>query len=452
MEYVFVGGKPPSGGKVDYTPPSINQSKNLLISLIEILSNCAGKNIPRINSFYKGLECLNNNCNDFTSFIDSGGYSIIVGDVKGEDVSSFIYWYCESMKKGFECYDYIFSLDIPVFLNEPKYNTKESIEAFNRQSLTALLEVSKEIPEIWDKLYFIWQFKIKEQYDIWNKLYNELELNKVVKNRALGGMVGLRGVTQINFSPFIGPMYRCLLDYIENGDFSYPFQLHNLGIYIQHDRFMLCFLEKLFNRYLEREDTHITYDSVNYMRTAQLRSKELPIYTFRSGQKIEIIPHLNVTDDILREVYYKDHTFNGIKAEIQNVLDNKNLNNIDAFTPLNVYSNVQLDKFFSAIIDRYNLVDAFYNNSGLRGPLHAMQSAHSNVFTSKRMQCIKENFLKAWEFHNWFMNQRTYDSLEPIMNKFIADIKFPAKLENFKPEEDIPSQNAFNTIVSQLGG
>ena len=72
-----------------------------------------------------------------------------------------------------------------------------------------------------------------------------MKLNDYVVNYAAGGMVGLRGITQIDFSPFIAPMYRCLYEYI-NGNKNFDFRFHALGVYIQHDRFFLWFLEDLF--------------------------------------------------------------------------------------------------------------------------------------------------------------------------------------------------------------
>lgn len=443
MEYVFVGSKPGVANRVNYNIHSIQQAENLLISLIEILN---GGGIPAMNMFYRHVQNLKSQFSGFDAFIDSGGYSIIVGDVKFSNIRQFIHWYCEALAAGKDIYDYIFSLDIPIFLNEPERNNKVDIKECNRESITQTLEKLKE-HDLFHKWYFIYQFKIKDQYDIWSELYDELKLGDHIKYRALGGMVGLRGITQIDFSPFIGPMYRCLLDYLD-GDTTVPFQLHSLGVYIQHDRFFLCLLEKLFNYYLKTDNTHLTYDSVNYMRTAQFKVKDLPIYTFRSRSKIEIIKHIELPEEILRSVYNTDATYNGILEEIERVKADTNLIDVDSFTPLSVYSNVQLDKFFSYIIDRYNIVDNLVHNPmRIKHTLEQLGGTHPNVFSSQRIQSLRSNFNKLLPFHYWFTHDRRRTSLAPIMDRFIADINFPAHLEDQLIQKDPGcAQSAFNKL------
>jgi hypothetical protein len=108
--------------------------------------------------------------------------------------------------------------------------------------------------------------------------YPELELNEIIKYRAIGGMVGLRAIKKIFYSPFTGISFRCLDGYIKAGNFTHDFRLHYLGINIDYDRFQIAFLEELFNRYLKGKSKAIhTYDSINYSRTAQMKVKNLEI-------------------------------------------------------------------------------------------------------------------------------------------------------------------------------
>ena len=310
MEYVFVGGRPTPS--LDYNYSAVVNSNNLLISMIDVLnsSSSASKSFTFFKSLYQMHELYRNAGTKFNTFLDSGGYSIIVGDVKANQTREFIERYNTRIIEGKNIYDYVFSLDIPIFLSEPQFNTKDAIKQFNKESLIQTYNQAAKDEILRKKLYFVWHFKIKEQYDIWNELYEELKINNLIQNRAVGGMVGLRGITQIDFSPFIAPMYRCLLDYI-NGDTSVPFRFHALGVYIQHDRFFLCFLEKLFNWYLSKlnlnDNSHITYDSVNYMRTAQLRSRDLDIYHF-NGYAIDIYRHIECPDDIYKDAYGINYT------------------------------------------------------------------------------------------------------------------------------------------------
>ena len=456
MKYVFVGSwKQPKNGMLNYTIPAVNQSENLLISLIDILQKDITMGADQ--NFEKEIILTKNQIQNNKLYLDSGGYSIIVGDVPGKDVEKFIDQYHICQNKFTSIYDYIFSLDIPVFLNEPIFNTKTEIKRFNYLSMakSKINMINNSI--IRDKFLFVWQFKIQDQYDIWNDLYDELKMSEVVKYRAIGGMVGLRGITQINFSPFIGPLFRCLLDYIDNGDFSYPFKVHNLGVYIQHDRFFLCFLERIFQRWLSKlyntDKVELTYDSVNYMRTAQLRARDLQIYSFRSGTHIEIFKHTQVPDSILQQVYTDNNSYIGVKTDIDNCLNDRKLQNIDAFTPLNVYSNVQLDKFFMYLVDKYNLTDKCQNPGGWVPELEKIQAAHPNVFSSQRIKCLEQNFEWFHEFKQWFLEYNTkpkytrvdkYNSLNKVMTKFIKAINFPAHFEDvykFKPQN---SSDFFN--------
>lgn len=444
MEYVFVGGRPSTTR--DYSFASIRQTNNLLISMIDVLNsaNSASKSFAFFKSLYE-MHISHRTDINFNTFLDSGGYSIIVGDVQGCQTREFIEKYVTRIIEGRDIYDYVFSLDIPIFLEEPEYNTKDHIYEFNRMSLYETYERAKYDPILRNKLYFVWHFKIRDQYDIWNKLYTDLKLNDYVNNRAAGGMVGLRGVTQIDFSPFIAPLYRGLIDYL-NGNTEIPFRFHALGVYIQHDRFFLCFLEKLFNHYLKTNTCHITYDSVNYMRTAQLKARALDIYDF-NGTGIDIYPHISCPDTIYKEVY-PGQLYDDLQQEIENVKNSQKLNNVDAFVPLNVYGNVQLDKFFNYIIEKYDILNKFLTGRMI-DIFPAIAYAHPNVFSNRRLECIKMNFRQTWPFHQWFMNSKKYEDFHPLMYKFISDINFPASLQDAVATSKINTTHEFKHFMQE---
>lgn len=452
MEYIFVGGKPPCGNNIDYTLASVNVSKNLLISLIEVLNTPCFKP-DRVNSYFTStindikkryVDPLNSKL-----FLDSGGYSIIVGDVAWECIRSFIDGYIYSLENHFDKFDKIFSLDIPIFLSSPQHNNKQDIEFLNRESLSRSLSLVKSNQKIQDSFYFIWQFKIMEQYEVWSKLFTELNISPYIKNWALGGMVGLRGITQIKFSPFIGMMYKCLFEYLR-----YPrhcgFTLHSLGVYIKHDRFFISFIEKLFNIYLKRNDTHFTYDSVNYMRTAQYKVKNLDIAYF-DGDKIIDFKHLSTPDNILKQVYYTDELYNGVKCEINNVKNGNKLQNVDAFTPLNIFSNLQLDRFFEYVIDKHNILDIFINSKNNLTKFqtlldYTLPSQYPNVFTPRMISSMKSNFKWLWKFHHWFINGLEEVKLEKLIRNFISEIKFPAKLEEVNNYTTVDTTNQVSSL------
>lgn len=144
-------------------------------------------------------------------FIDSSGYSVISGDVLPRDVRILIECYHYFLEEYKSLYHKILSLDIPVFLKFPEYNTKKIIYDYNYESIRKSKEQLQKDPELYNKFIYVWHFKIREQFDIWKDIYNTFFADDYNLNKfAIGGLVGLRGVTGIKFSPFIAPIYRLL--------------------------------------------------------------------------------------------------------------------------------------------------------------------------------------------------------------------------------------------------
>ncbi len=437
--------------KTDYNKSIIQQTNLALISIIGGLNqtNFDHSTLNKAISDIRGYKsAYMDTVPGSKLYLDSGGYSVIVGDVKPTDVGRFIYYYNYYLENERHIFDYMFSLDIPIFLEYPQYNTKEHIYNFNNQSLSASRDILIKYPELCDKFYFIYQFKIDGQYEIWNRLYKELELKKYIRNWAIGGMVGLRGIlrrdpnsTDINFSPFTAMAYKSFFDYLNSDNVDNNFHLHSLGVYIKYDRFQLTLLEKLFQQYrvdLEHETTctqqmFLTYDSVNYMRTAQLKVRDLIIYQFKDN---DLYIHNNIQsldDYILRDVYTE--FYDDMMVDMSNLKILKNLNNIDTFTPINVYSNKQLDYFFDYIIDKYEIVNEFMKANNwetlskkLNVIILTLSAQYPDIFNSKLTTCVRENFRITYIFHHWYQNNRTEDKLNTLINSFVNKIGFPFKL------------------------
>jgi hypothetical protein len=460
MEYVFVGNSIESKDKIvietdiynkqtittekmlDFSPLTIKKSKNLLISIINGLNQ---KNF--------GLDTLQYSINDiifcknkylnipgYKLFIDSGGYSIIVGDVKPSDIQKFIDCYIYYLETQINIYDYIFSLDIPIFLDYPTYNTKSNIFQLNNTSLIKSVEIINKYPELKNKFYFIYQFKVKGQYEVWDKLYSDLELKNHIKCWGIGGMVGLRGILrndpnseEINFSPFTAISFRCLYDYSTSLNMDI-FKLHMLGVYIKYDRFQIIILEKLFKLYLQHDKVLLTYDSINYFRTAQLKIKNLETYYIYNGDIIKYDKIWNVPMEVLKLVYDNDESFSSMLLELDRLNSSVNLLNVDTFVPLNVFSNLQVDKFFDDLIIKYEIMNIFlcsnYEqfNRKLTSILTHFNSKHSNLFTPKLIRCISENLRITYIFHLWWTKDRTKLKLDKLINDFINKINFPGGL------------------------
>ena len=438
MAFVHVASKAnPTPGKADYTPAIVNQVIMCLFSLISGL---------RQERF--GMDTLIGVARDIEIFIskylfpqdkqilvDSGGYSIIVGDVDERDIAKLSGCYHEYQRKAVNAYDYIITLDIPLILGNYEFNKTKNIYRHNYQSLAATKENLQNVPHLREKLYMVWQFKTKEHYAIWDKINTELDLNNYVKHRALGGMVSLREIAQIDFSPFIANAFRCFLDYETSPDPSDEFRLHLLGINIRYDRFIIAFLEKLFNRYMgDHRKAALTYDSINYSRTAQLKMRYLEIYAFDDHELSVFRDIPSVPDDILKSVY-PAKLFDSIQEEISKIEGLYRVNDSNAFAPLNIFSNNEIDRYFEYIIDQYELIDLIINHKNainfknrIRYVFDDLMGKHPYLFTPHLVQSIKKNLDITLDFHHWYVNKRDYKTLNRKIYRFIEKINFPRVL------------------------
>ena len=438
MAFVHVASKAnPTPGKADYTPAIVNQVIMCLFSLISGL---------RQERF--GMDTLIGVARDIEIFIskylfpqdkqilvDSGGYSIIVGDVDERDIAKLSGCYHEYQRKAVNAYDYIITLDIPLILGNYEFNKTQNIYRHNYQSLAATKENLQNVPHLREKLYMVWQFKTKEHYAIWDNINTELELNNYVKHRALGGMVSLRDITGIDFSPFIANSFRCFLDYETSPDPSDEFRLHLLGINIRYDRFIIAFLEKLFDRYIGGYGkAALTYDSINYSRTAQLKMRYLEIYAFDDNELCVFRDIPSVPDEILKRVY-PGELFDTIREEITNIEHLYRVNDSNAFAPLNIFSNNSIDRYFEHIIDDYGLIDLLINHKNaihfknrIRFVFDDLSDKHPYLFTPHLVKSIKKNLDITLDFHHWYVNKRDYKTLNRKIYRFIEKINFPRVL------------------------
>jgi hypothetical protein len=438
MDYVHVATRAnPVLGRPDYNNAIVRQVNICLFSLIGGLKQ-SRFGIDTLIGISEDIE-------DFRSrylapygkkiLIDSGGYSIIVGDVVEQDISKFIGCYHEYQDKGRGEYDFIMSLDIPLIIGNDEFNTTQNIYRYNHQSLAATKENLINYPELREKLFFVWQFKTKEHYAIWDKINTELDLNNYVKHRALGGMVSLREIAQIDFSPFITNAFRCFLDYETSPDPSDEFRLHLLGINIRYDRFIISFLEKLFNRYMgDHRKAALTYDSINYSRTAQLKMRYLEIYAFDDNELRVFRDIPSVPDDILKSVY-PAKLFDSIQEEISKIEGLYRVNDSNAFAPLNIFSNNEIDRYFEYIIDQYELIDLLINHKNainfknrIRYVFDELSDLHPYLFTPHLVQSIKKNLDITLDFHHWYAHKRDYKTLNRKIYRFIEKINFPTIL------------------------
>ena len=358
-------------------------------------------------------------------YIDSSGYSFIKGDVPRYDALKLIDCYHTYLNKRRDDFDYIFSLDLPLNLGSPLYNTKDNVYHFNKKSLSQSKQLLQEDPSLTDKFLFIYQFRTKEHYKIWSRIYEELKLNKIIRNYSLGGMVGLKGLTKINFSPFIALSFRCLYDYLHSTNPNKKFKVHFLGIYQRPERFHIAFLEFLFNAYLgEHASTTFTYDSINYIRQSQ-KLKTFDVFNFEDDV-LTSKDALETPDNILRDIYSTQATHILIKKEIEKRKSGLPISNINSFSPLNVYSNLQIDQFFEHIIEKYSMIEIFSKcntlqqvNSEFSHIFKKLSKQYPKIFTTQLIKAIKLNLQITFEFHRWRQFQGDFASLENLIYGFI---------------------------------
>ena len=371
-------------------------------------------------------------------FADSGGYSIIAGDVHPSDIDKFTKCYTKFFELEHQSVNTFFSLDIPIFLKDEykKYNTKKNIYEFNRQSLIDAKTLLEENSEIRKKFNFVWHFKILEQYEIWSKLYEELGLSKLIKRRSIGGMVGLPKITGKRFAPFIALSFRCLFDHQEGAYPDKTFNLHLLGIKSKTDRFAIEILESLFTRYLAGiANAKFTYDSINVNRNAQFNARNLETFSFENGEINRYGTIFDIPNNIINQVYFTETMKKTFQDEISNLRNGRNLNSSDNFSPLGIYSNIHIDNYFLHIIERYQIIDMLFNNTSIIQVKYSMKSLlidlslkQPGLFTKHFQETLLENIEWIFRFHNWYRNNRNKDSLDEIIAAFIEEINFPFHL------------------------
>lgn len=372
-------------------------------------------------------------------FLDSGGYSIVSGQVSTRDINKFIECYNHALVEMKDHMDFAFQLDIPVFLNEPENSTKEKIYELNHQSLSDSISIINKHPELKEKFLAVLQFKIKSQYLIWDKLYNELEVYKYHKYYSVGGLVSLYGICpHVNFAPFIGPVYYWLYYYNKHSNFEHPFLMHILGTYHKFTRFIIFFIQELICRYLEpnNQTAIITYDSVNYTLSALYKARVgLDYYRIEDHNKLVADHSHDLDDNLLTDIYKTEECLGSYKENLRRIDSGDSLTDTTFLVPLNLSSQLNLDKFFHEYIKQYGIVDLLINTPNpltFKNKVAPILSALSTfpTLTPNLVSQLKESLRLIHVFHHgWWSNDRDNKAkLDSMMCNFIDKIKFPFDL------------------------
>jgi hypothetical protein len=425
-----------------YQKPIFDHSKTCLISLIHALSS---------NSF--GIDTTNKGCEDIRRYknkylseniypfiLDSGGYSIIAGDVQFLDIVRFIECYNHALKVLKDDFDYVFSLDIPVFINSPEKNTINIIGALNEKSLNTSIESIEANPILIEKFSLVLQWKMKGQYYIWDKLYEDLHLKNYVKNYAVGGLVGLLGLCpHIDFAPFIGPCFYWLYRYLEKDDFTHPLFIHILGQYHKSARFILFFLQELFNNYLKlvNQTCIITFDTINYSLSSMYKTRVGVDVYINEYPNLHVYHCYELTDVILSKIYTSDNSLKSFHDNWDTIKKDEPLKDTSFLIPTYIYSQLQLDNYFEQVIKSKNLIDIFRSRDHISESeidklkkLKWELSSHLNFLTPNFKKTVLKSIQLILAFHGLVI-YKGFDKkyLDDLMFKFISKINFPFDLQ-----------------------
>ncbi len=441
MKYVHVEGSAlGTKERTNMALAAINQSKNCLISLIGGLRQ---KNFGLDTLFDVAINIAESKEQigqyvDYELYIDSGGYSIIKGDVESSKVKHFIECYTEYSVQYVNLYDYIFSLDIPFFGKEDDANTKSKIESYNRLAMQYMLESFYKYPQLQEKTFFVWHFKMPTQNTIWQNMYDDMGLKNAVKKRAIGGLVSLREILKINersvdCSPFTHIAFKLLLDHFSSPYAGKNFYLHFLGVNLLQDRFQIALLEKLFTSFMGKDSIAIhSYDSIHFTYQAIMKSRDF-FWVKSSDDNISIVSDLSeLPKDDVDKIYVTEKLKENFYSALEKLKSNKKLEDSSIFVPLNVYNNMKIDKYFLKIIEENDIINLMTTSNSHIKLLSQIKLLLDDL-RSKSPTIITEHFTDE-VFRNI---SRTYDLMQS-MNSSNPNQAINGKLLNFIEEMNFP--------------
>jgi len=256
-------------------------------------------------------------------YIDSGGFQIIVGYIAFRRVREFINSYHAALEMCKDDIDAIFALDV--------FNTKFDISELyeiNKFSMSESINLIKKYPEIADKQLFIMQSGNVTTFDIWKRLFTDIEVYKYYKRWSIGGLVGLKKSTNAKFSHAV-PATLWLLAYQSKYNFTID-QIHWLGQSSRLSFLALALFEKLYG-------LNMTSDSSQLVRFAPLDAK-LPYLSYQDDKytlienKADVIAKMIPRHSIGEPKCYirKNHT-NGktVEVKVEDARKNPNIKIFD---------------------------------------------------------------------------------------------------------------------------
>ena len=195
-------------------------------------------------------------------FCDSSGFQIITGKIEARRILEFCECYHIVLEKYHNEIDKIFSLDI-----NNQYFTADQILEWNYKSTQMTIDSIKKYPILKEKVLFVLQNRNRRVFEIWRKLFIEKKVWEHFELFSIGGLVGLKKDTKVDFNHAV-PATMWLLVYAKKYNFEVK-QLHWLGQSSKVVFIAMALLEKMYGIYF-------TSDSSELIRFAPIAQK-LPL-------------------------------------------------------------------------------------------------------------------------------------------------------------------------------
>lgn len=414
MKYVHVESGLQSRSGIDYSKASVRLSSRTLVSLIHAL----GKQNFGFDSTLKIAQKIHDYKNrlqlkDLKIYADSGGYSIIKGDVPFDKTTSFINCYNRFFEHEQNSFDSIFSLDIPFWgrKEDSQHLTTKNLFYFNDKSTKDSLDVISKHPELANKWFFVWHFKFPSQFHAWSDIFAKHEVSHVTSNYAIGGQVSLRKFFEsergktLDFTAFTAMAFLCLAEHLSGPLAEKQFKLHVLGIYNEIDRLQLIIVDKLFTTFLESHNLpapEITHDTINYTVSAMYNSRNLTTHKFDGLILHEYDSIFEVPETFIKEIYYDEDLYSGFIEERERQKNFDKFDDISFIVPLNVYSNLQIDLFLEHLASKMNLdiiISSEINSYKLENTVNTVCNRITNdypfFFDSNKGETLKNNLIST---------------------------------------------------------
>jgi len=275
-----------------------------------------------------------------------------------------------------------------------------------------------------------------EQFDIWNQLYDELDIGEYITHRAVGGLVKLRDESpHIKITPFVSMLFRMFYDYVRSKNYVNELRIHVLGIAMERYRFAMTVVEKLFNKFGEEFGTKVifTYDTVQTSNQAH-HYKNLKLYTFKRG-RVKEHRYDEVNDEILSQIY--SGKLGQVKDEIERGKKTGKLDNINTFIPLNLYSTMQVDELFEYVVNKKDnhkktildkiepMIDEELSSNVVLTIINQLIIDYPVIFKKLDRKKIAYDLMLISKLWQWYDFDQDLNHLNEITKDYIDYIDFP---------------------------